>query len=144
MRNVKCANKGDTYNTTINNNVIINFSQDNYDIITKEFLDKILTNDMVYNEFIRTIIDNVSSERQNYKITNLRSKYALVYENGKYIKVLREPATSSFIYKIGERLSETIPNKRNVQHFLHDDDEDIVKETRDIVEVEVFNATNKC
>jgi len=53
---------------------------------------------MVYNEFIRTIIDNVSSERQNYKITNLRSKYALVYENGKYIKVLREPATSSFIY----------------------------------------------
>ena len=89
MRNVKCANKGDTYNTTINNNnVIINFSQDNYDIITKEFLDKILTNDMVYNEFIRTIIDNVSSERQNYKITNLRSKYALVYENGIGFRVI--------------------------------------------------------
>ena len=73
----------------------------------------------------------------------MRSKYALAYENGKYIKVLREPATSTFIYKIGERLSENIPNRRNVQHFLHEDDEEIVKETRDMVEVEVYNATNK-
>ena len=129
--------------TTINNNIIINFSQDNYEIITKEFLEKILTNDMEYNEFVRTIIGNVTTESQNYKITNLRSKYALAYENGKYIKVLREPATSTFIYKIGERLIENIPNRRNVQHFIHEDDEEIVKETRDMVEVEVYNATNK-
>jgi hypothetical protein len=77
-------------------------------MITSDFLKNILSEDMNYEEFVSKIVHNILKVTKNYKITNLRSKHALTYENGEFVSVLKEPTTDFFIEKICEKLQESI------------------------------------
>ena len=157
MKNVQINNMTNSNNTTYNNtnNIIINFSKEEYDVITHDFVKGLITNDMSYEEFLASVIRGVMRETKNYKITNLRSKYALAYEDGKFVAVPKDTSTSSLMEKVGPKLCDALPkNKASANQYNYakafekstDDEHDdpaMKRETRNLVEVEIYNISNE-
>ena len=91
--NKNIINNNTTNNGTINNNITINnYSNDNLEYISDAFIKKMFNHLRYNDEHIKSIpsmIENIKfnpnhKENNNVKITNMRSKVAMVYDNNKW------------------------------------------------------------
>lgn len=117
---IKNTNKG-----TINNIVINNYSNDNIDYISDNFIKRMfdhLKNDKEHHIPISKVIENIKfnphhKENNNVKITNMRSKVGMKYNNNKWLTVDKNELLNE-LYDLGNDMLKKWSEKEG---FLTDE-----------------------
>ena len=112
-------------NNKINNIIINNYSNDNTEYISEAFIKRMfnhLKNEDEHHIPIQKVIENIKfnpnhKENNNIKVTNMRSKVGMKYNDNKWSTVDKNKMLNE-LYKLGEDMLELWAKKEN---FLTDD-----------------------
>jgi len=146
-----------TNNTTNNNNIQMNFDNENISYLTKPYYEKLLNNNFPENIVLQLsneiYLNKNHPENQTIKINNLKNNLCKIKEENKWITSSKDDALKKIINKMYNVIAEVIDNNEGIisenktnaifEEYLDKEfDDEVIKETVKKLILKIYNFHN--